>query len=267
VVDHALSLSIPGLREEFALAQELITLSCVGNVPNGSLMSSSLFRGVRVRDVMEAAGVSPDASGALIFGLDGFVSYQSIDDLRRSESLFAIDIGVDEEDLAPLPIDNGFPCRILTPGLYGYMQPKWIDTVQFVDHGGYQGVITRSIPYFEGKIQLASGFSSPRGGRHAPGPLELLGFAFGDGRVIDGVEVSIDDGPWRRADIIWNESKDTLPSYLWSLWRFEYDATPGRHVARCRAFYPDGTTQFEGKRFPYSGGSIAAIALDIQEPA
>lgn len=265
LVDRELSLSVPVLRETFPLASELITLSCVGNVPNGSLMSSGLLRGARVRDVMEHAGVSPDASGALITGLDGFVAYQTIDDLRRSESIFAVDLGVDEDDLAPLPIDHGFPCRIMTPGLYGYMQPKWIDTVHFVDHGGYQSVISKSIPYFEGKIQLASGFSQPRrGGRLEPGPTEILGFAFGDGRPIDRVQVSIDDGGWRDAEIVWNEIGDGLPSYLWVLWRYLWDAVPGEHAVKCRAFHSDGTTQFEGQRFPYSGGSIARIRLEVE---
>ena len=154
------------------------------------------LRGVRVRDVMEHAGVSPDASGALITGLDGFVAYQSIDDLRRSESLFAVDLGVDTDDLAPLPIDHGFPCRIMTPGLYGYMQPKWIDTVHFVDHGGYQSVISKSIPYFEGKIQLA--LRNPLD-REAPAttgikPAALLGTAPESVALLLDQEVTYDCG-------------------------------------------------------------------------
>jgi sulfite oxidase len=267
VVARELSLSVARMRQEFALASAPITLSCVGNRPGGSLMSSSVFRGVRLVDVMEAAGVSSKASGALIFGLDGFVSYQSIDDLRRSESMFALDMGLSADDLSALPIEQGFPCRILTPGLYGYMQPKWIDSVNFIDHGGYQSVITKSIPYFEGKMQLSSGFSYPRGGTYPRGKLGVLGFAYGDGRPIAGVDVRVDDGPWQPAEIVWNEGDDALPAYLWALWRFEWDAPVGTHILRCRAHYPDGSTQFEGMRFPYSAGSIAHMRLRIEESA
>jgi DMSO/TMAO reductase YedYZ molybdopterin-dependent catalytic subunit len=267
VVERGMELSVARMRDEFELVTEKITLSCVGNTPGGSLMSSSVFRGVRLVDVMKRVGVSSKATGAMIFGLDGFISYQSIDDLRRNESMFALDMGLTEDTQAPLKIEHGFPCRIMTPGLYGYMQPKWIDSVNFVDHGGYQSVITKSIPYFEGKIQLASGFSSPRGGVQAPGPMEIFGYAFGDGRRIARVEVSVDDGPYQPTEIVWNKADDELPDYLWALWRFNWDAPVGKHMLKCRAFYPDGSTQFEGQRFPYSGGSIDDMTLRIEEGA
>jgi DMSO/TMAO reductase YedYZ molybdopterin-dependent catalytic subunit len=261
VAERALSLSAADLRASFELGVEMVTLACVGNSPNGTLMSGSYFRGVRMRELMARAEVSKDATGAFITGLDGFIAYQSIDDLARDESLVALDMGHEPDDLQPLRIENGFPCRVLTPGLYGYMQPKWIDSIEFIDQGGYQRVVTKSIPYFEGKIQLASGFSRPRTGRLEPGPNELLGFAFGDGRPIGKVEVSIDDGPWLAAEIVYNEHADDKPGYLWALWRFEWDAPQGTHRLRCRATHTDGTTQFEGMRFPYSGGSITAIEV------
>jgi DMSO/TMAO reductase YedYZ molybdopterin-dependent catalytic subunit len=267
VADAALSLSLDELRASFELGVEMVTLACVGNSPGGPLMSGSYFRGVRIKDLMERAAVSSGASGAFVTGLDGFVAYQSIEDLSRSESLIALDMGTSPDELAPIRVENGFPCRILTPGLYGYMQPKWIDSIEFVDQGGYQRVVTKSIPYFEGKIQLASGFSSPRRGKLDPGANELLGFAFGDGRPIGGVEVSVDGGAWQPAEIVYNELDDDKPSYLWVLWRFDWDAPAGTHTLRCRATHTDGATQFEGMRFPYSGGSICEIEVLVEERA
>jgi hypothetical protein len=155
---------------------------------------------------------------------------------------------------------------MLTPGFYGYLNAKWIDAIQFIDHGGYQSVLSHSIPFFEGKMQLASGFSRPRSGVHPAGPMEVLGYAFGDGRPIARVDVRVDDGGWQPAEIVYNEISDELPSYLWALWRFEWNAPPGRHRLACRATHVDGAAQFDGQRFPYSGGSIASIVLTI-EPA
>src|SRR6185436_46645 len=103
---------------------------------------------------------------------DGFASYQPIENLVRAEAMFALDMGIAADALAPLPVDHGFPCRILTPGLYGYMQPKWIDSVTFVD-GGAPALVSTAIPYFDGHMQLASGFSRPRGGTWRPGTVEL----------------------------------------------------------------------------------------------
>jgi DMSO/TMAO reductase YedYZ molybdopterin-dependent catalytic subunit len=261
VADVDLSLSLDQLESEFDLGVEMVTLSCVGNTPGGNLMSGGYFRGVRLQDLMDRAKVSDKATGAFITGLDGFISYQSMDDLSRRESLIALHLGEEPDELQSLPIENGWPCRILTPGLYGYMQPKWIDSIEFIDQGGYQRVLTKSIPYFEGKIQLASGFSRPRSSQVDAGPYEVLGFAFGDGRTITKVEVSIDGEAWRPAEIVFNSEHDDKPGYLWVLWRFEWVAATGLHKLRCRATYADGATQYEGQRFPYSGGSITEIQV------
>jgi DMSO/TMAO reductase YedYZ molybdopterin-dependent catalytic subunit len=265
VADRALELSVPTLRAELEAVEQRVTLACVGNKPNGRLMSSAWFRGARMRDLAALAQVSERASGAFITGLDGFVSYQAIGDLLRDESIIAYDMSDERNTLEPLPIDHGFPCRILTPGLYGYMQPKWIDSITFTDQGGYQSVVTRSIPYFSGKMQLASGFSQPRSGPIPAGEQDVLGFAFGDGREIVRVELQIDDGPWQPAEIVYNDRSDALPAYLWTLWRFRWDPSPGVHRLRCRAYYPGGETQLDGMRFPYSGGSIASLALSVQQ--
>jgi DMSO/TMAO reductase YedYZ molybdopterin-dependent catalytic subunit len=261
VADRALSLSLDQLEGDFALNTEMVTLACVGNPPNGPLMSGGLFRGVRLIDLMERAQVSEHASGAFITGLDGFVAYQSIEDFRRPESMIALHLGDREDRMESLPVENGFPCRVLTPGLYGYMQPKWIDSIEFIDQGGYQRVVTKSIPYFEGKIQLASGFSYPLSSRVKTGHQDLLGFAFGDGRTIAAVHVSIDDGPWQPAEIVYNHEDDDKPGYLWVLWQLPWWATAGAHTIQCRATYADGTTQYPGQRFPYSGGSISVIEV------
>jgi DMSO/TMAO reductase YedYZ molybdopterin-dependent catalytic subunit len=266
-VDDGLELSLGDLDRRFESFVQPITLACVGNTPGGRLMSTGFFRGVRVRDVFRRAGASDRASGAIVTGLDGFASYQSIQDLLRPESFFAFELGESEDRLGPLPVDRGFPCRILTPGLYGYMQPKWIDTVEVLEHGGSQRVISKSIPYFEGKMQLASGFSYPRGGRVTEGVLDVLGYAFGDGRAIVKVEVQVDDGPWQPAEIVFDERGSAKKGFVWVLWRFPWETLPGRHVLRSRATYDDGGTQSEGMRFPYSGGSIASIELTRQDGA
>src|SRR5262249_48342887 len=73
MVEQALTLSDSALRNDSPAALELITLSCVGNAPGGGLLSASLFRGVRLIDLMAKARVSSRASGAVILGLDGFV--------------------------------------------------------------------------------------------------------------------------------------------------------------------------------------------------
>lgn len=266
LVDRSLSLHVDELAGDFPAAIEPIALSCVGNRPGGSLLSASLFRGARMRDVMDAAGVSSRASGAVITGLDGFVAFQTIEALQREESLLAYDMGTREDRLHPLPIDHGFPVRILTPGKYGYVQPKWIDSITFVDQGGYQAVLNNSIEYFDGKMQLASGFSSPRSGDTvSAGSVEMLGYAYGDARAIVKVEIRVGEGSWRPAEIVFNSLDDEWPTYLWVLWRFEWEAAPGEYNIAVRATYDDGEQQSFVKSFPYSGGTIDVMRLKVED--
>jgi DMSO/TMAO reductase YedYZ molybdopterin-dependent catalytic subunit len=264
VCDRSLTLGDQALRGTLTPRLVPITLACVGNPPGGQLLSSALFRGARVSDLMDAAGVSPRASGALITGLDGFAALQSIEDLRRPESIIAYDMGTSEGDLAPLPVEHGFPARILTPGLYGYMQPKWIDAITFIEQDGYQDVLRASVGHLRGSMQLASGFSRPRGGEIGAGAEEVLGYAFGDGRPIGAVHVRVDGGPWQEAEIVYNKPKDDLPPWLWCLFRFSWKATPGRHELTSRATYVDGETQIAGRAFPDSGGSLASIQVTVK---
>jgi DMSO/TMAO reductase YedYZ molybdopterin-dependent catalytic subunit len=264
IVDNGLSISVPALRARFENVTVPITLACVGNPPKNSLVSTGYFRGVRVRDVLELAHTSDRAEAAIITGLDGFVALQSMKELVRPESIFAFDMGRSPDELEPLPVVHGFPLRILTPGLYGYMQPKWIDTVTIADQRGYQDVLRGSIEYLKGHIQLASGFSHPFEGQFIqPGDTKVIGYSFGDGRPIAYVDVRIDGGPWQRAEIVFNKPFDDMPPWVWVVWVFHWNAEPGERTLEARATYTDGVTQFEGHRFPYSGGTIPRIPVTV----
>ena len=264
IVDHPLSISVPDLRARFENVTVPITLACVGNTPEGRLVSSGFFRGVRARDVLAAVGTSDRAEAAIITGLDGYVALQSIDELRRSESIFAFDLGRSESELEPLTIEHGFPLRIMTPGLYGYIQPKWIDSVTIADQRGYQEVLRGAIEYARGHIQLASGFTRPVEGQTVrAGKLRVIGYSYGDGRPITKVELRVDGGPWQPAKIAFNTPFDDVPAWVWVVWLFEWDAVPGEHTLEARATYADGNTQPEGRVFPYSGGSIPIIPITV----
>jgi DMSO/TMAO reductase YedYZ molybdopterin-dependent catalytic subunit len=264
IVDNGLSISVPALRTRFENVIEPITLACVANPPQGGLRSAGFFRGVRVKDVLDAASISDRAEAAIITGLDGYVALPSIKELLRPESIFAFDMGPSPSTLAPLTVEHGFPLRIMTPGLYGYMQPKWIDTVTIADQRGYEEVLRGSIEYARGHMQLASGFSKPVEGQTIrEGVTKVFGYAFGDGRTIAKVEIRVDGGPWQPAEIVFNTPFDDLPPFVWVLWTFDWSAVRGDHTLESRATYTDETTQFPERRFPYSGGSIASIPITV----
>jgi DMSO/TMAO reductase YedYZ molybdopterin-dependent catalytic subunit len=262
---HTLALTTAQLAERFEEVTVPHTLACVGNVPNGHLMSASNFRGVRSRDVLLAAGIRANASGALIYGLDGYLAPRALEDLMRPDTILAYEMGLTEETLEPLNIDHGFPLRILTPGIYGFVQPKWISSITLVDDSDHIDVLRRSNGYASGEMQLASGVSIPAEGQVlAPGYQEILGYAFGDGRVIDTVELNFGDG-WSPAEILWNTPEDDLPPGVWALWRYRWDAVPGDLSIAVRARYEDGETQRGGRDFPYSGGSLTILNISVRD--
>lgn len=263
-VTHARDYRLDELRAELAEAVEPITLACVGGPPSAGLFSASWFRGVRTRDLMDLVGVEGRATSAVIHGLDGYVAMRSLDDLRRQDSLLAYEMGTTPGGTVALPVKNGFPLRVLTPGLYGWVQPKWISSITFLDDSSHFEVIRRSSDTVAGAMQLSSGFSFPRGGSAiAEGSTRVVGYAFGDTRLIDRVEVRVDAGPWQTAEIVWNEADDELPTSVWVLWRFDWEASVGEHDLGVRAFYADGEGQIEGRSFPYSGGSLSTIRVGV----
>ena len=263
LVDRRLSLTVDDLRDRFEPVEHVMTLACVGNPPGGRQMSAGRFRGARVADVLAAAGASPSAGFALVTGLDGYAGVLKVEELYAREAILAYDMGTTSEDLAPLPIDHGFPLRVLTPGLYGYPQPKWIDSISLVESDQYE-VVHASLSYAHARMMLASGFSQPRDGwTIEAGSQEILGYAFGDGRPIARVELRFDDGDWQEAEIVYNDLEDELPAHLWALWRASWAAGPGHYQLECRATYADGETQIDGRAFPYSGGSITRIEVEV----
>lgn len=262
----SLALSLADLRGQFEEVTVPHTLACVGNIPGGELMSASIFRGVRCRDVLEAAGLKRTATGALIYGLDGYIAPRAIEDLLREDTILAYEMGTHEDRLERLNVEHGFPLRILTAGLYGYVQPKWISSITLVDDSDHIDVIRRSNGYASGVMQLASGFSWPRHGQAvAPATHEVVGYAFGDGRPITKVEVSVNGGEWEPTQLAWNTPDDDLPPRVWVLWRYIWEAArEGAHSLSVRATYADGDTQFHGRDFPYSGGSVVTQTVFVE---
>ena len=94
-------------------------------------VGTGAWRGVRLRDVLEDAGVRDGAVEVLFTGLDRGVeeeveqNYQRslpLDEALRDEVLLAYELnGV------PLPPQHGFPLRLLVPGWYGMTSVKWLD--------------------------------------------------------------------------------------------------------------------------------------------
>ncbi|WP_374945229.1 molybdopterin-dependent oxidoreductase [Sphingomonas sp.] len=96
-------------------------------------MGNAKWLGVRLRDVLDLAGVRPGAVQVRFGGLDqpivdgapDFVKALAIDHARDGEVMIAFGMNGDQ-----LPLLNGFPCRLVVPGWYSTYWMKMLNTIE-----------------------------------------------------------------------------------------------------------------------------------------
>jgi hypothetical protein len=139
----------------------------------------------------------------------------------------------------PLPIAHGFPARLVVPGLYGYVSAtKWLAEIELTTWEAFDAYWVPRGWSKEGPVKTQSRIDVPRPGTVDAGTVAVAGVAWAQGRGIDRVEVSVDDGPWQQARLADAPTVDT-----WRQWVLEWEAEPGSHVLQVRATDGNGETQ------------------------
>ncbi|MDQ3455781.1 MAG: molybdopterin-dependent oxidoreductase, partial [Actinomycetota bacterium] len=199
------------------------TLMCISNRIGAGLFSNAVWRGVPLRDLLEAAGPSAAAVEVLLHAADGFTDTFSIEKAMDPTTLVVYEMNGE-----PLPQRHGFPARIVVPGLYGEKNVKWLTGIEVVDYdakGFYeqQGwgpnfeIPTRS-DFFAPRVEEVRGefrFRDPfRLGQAA----RLRGRAFAGARGVARVEFSADDGE------TWSDARIDYPGteLTWKFWSVEW---------------------------------------------
>lgn len=235
MVDRELVLTFDELVRHRTTARP-ITLACVSNEVGGDLISTATFAGVPVRDVLRSAGVRPGAQQVLSRSSDGFTAGTPVDVLLDPNRDALLAFGMNGE---PLPAEHGFPVRLVTPGLYGYVSAtKWLTELELT---------TFDVPAYwqqrgwspAGPIKTQSRIDRPRPFAKVPaGKFTAAGIAWAQHTGIERVEVRVDGGPWRDAQLSTEVSTDT-----WRMWRLDLDLQPGGHALECRATDRTGQVQ------------------------
>lgn len=213
------------------------TLECISNDVGGDLISNALWRGVRLRDVLErAGGVGPKTTEIAFRCADGYTESIPVMDALHPDTLLAHEMNGER-----LPTKHGFPLRLLIPGRFGMKNPKWIIKIEAVDFD-FQGYWERSGWSKKAVVKTMSKFTTPGVGSVARvgEEVQLGGVAYAGDRGITAVEVSTDDGKtWQHAQI-----KAPLGKYTWVLWAALWrPAAPGESTLRVRA--RDGTGEWQ----------------------
>lgn len=216
------------------LEESRTTLMCVSNPVGGDLVGTALWLGYPIRHLLERAKPAGTADMVLSRSSDGFTASTPIEALT-DERHAILAIGMNGE---PLPLEHGFPVRMVVPGLYGYVSAtKWVTELEVTRFDLRTAYWTDRGWSERGPIKISSRIDVPRGSASA-GEVIVAGVAWHQHTGIAKVEVSIDDGPWREAELATAINADT-----WVQWRYAWDAEPGQRTIRSRATSVDGEVQ------------------------
>jgi DMSO/TMAO reductase YedYZ molybdopterin-dependent catalytic subunit len=274
LVDKELAFSVDELKKSFPVVTTQGMLECAGSGrtsflprPSGTPWSPTggmgcpKWTGVRLRDVLAAAGVKANAVHVAGQGGDfGVVAtaapvIRSIPMSKAMEQHTLIAWGMND---GPLPRIHGFPLRLVVPGWVGSASTKWLHTLTVLDapfkgtymDGSYRiprhpvrpgekmppdAVITEAWP-----VKSMITHPAPNATFKAGRPMLVEGRAWVGEGAIDRVEVSFNEGQsWQRAAI--NSGGD---KYAWRVFSFEYTPrTPGFATVLARAADDKGNLQ------------------------
>lgn len=278
LVQHRLEFTPQQLRREFPEHSLVATLQCAGNRRAGlaevreipgedpwgpGATGTAEWTGVRLRDVLAAAGVLPQAEHVAFTAPD-------VSDLANPPQRFggSIDIAKassDEVLLAwgmnghPLPREHGAPLRAVVPGHIGARSVKWLERItarREPSRNFFQATSYRLLPpeadpsragpgdgLALGPIALNSDVLEPADGRSVPaGPVEVTGYALAGGdREVARVDVSADGGrSWQQAELLGQPTR-----WAWTHWRTTLQLPPGTHEVTARAWDTCAATQPE----------------------
>lgn len=230
------------------LAERMITLTCVSNEVGGELAGNAVWLGYPLADLLARANPSPDADMLLSTSVDGFTASTPLAVVTDGrDALLAI--GMNGE---PLPVEHGFPARLVVPGLYGYVSAtKWVTDLELTRFDRATAYWTDRGWAAQAPIKTASRIDVPRAFADlAAGRTVVAGVAWAQHRGVAGVEVQVDDGDWQAAELAAEASVDT-----WRQWFWEWDADAGNHTLRVRATDGAGDRQTDEQAPPFPDGS------------
>ncbi|MDP9465255.1 MAG: molybdopterin-dependent oxidoreductase [Actinomycetota bacterium] len=235
MVDTPLALTYDDLLAR-PQVERIVTLACVSNEVGGDLIGNASFQGVLLAELLNEAGVQAGAEQIFSTSLDGWTCGFPVDAaLDGRDAMIAV--GMNGE---PLPLEHGFPARLVVPGLYGYVSAtKWLKSIKLTTWDAAEGFWVPRGWARDAPIKTQSRIDVPRNGDGvAAGPTKIAGIAWAQHRGVERVEVRIDEGPWLEARLGADVTDDA-----WRQWVLDWDAMPGKYTIQVRATDKDGDTQ------------------------
>jgi DMSO/TMAO reductase YedYZ molybdopterin-dependent catalytic subunit len=228
--------SLEDLRS-YPAADQFITLACISNRIAGDLIGTQRWTGVPMQALLPEWELDESATHLLMRSVDGFYEVIALDLIRNDDRVMLAYAW----DGLPLRREHGFPLRIYIPDRYGMKQPKWLESIEAMDHweAGYwveRGWSREAIMNATSVIDtVATDSLTERDGQTL---VPIGGIAHAGVRGISRVEVQVDDGEWREARL-----RQPISDETWVIWRYDWPFQEGSHTFAVRCYDGDGTMQ------------------------
>lgn len=240
------------------LVERHVTIACVSNEVGGDLIGNARWLGWPVRELLALARPQPDADMVLSRSTDGWTAGTPLDVLTDSRDAI-LAVGMNGE---PLPLEHGFPVRMVVPGLYGYVSAtKWLTELKVTRFADDVAYWTPRGWSDHGPIKTSSRIDVPRSGRPVTaGTVMFGGVAWAQHTGISKVELRINRGAWQEADLAPGISADT-----WYQWSCGIELRPGQYEVQVRATNLNGQAQVEERKAPAPDGATGfhTIRVDV----
>ncbi|MDQ0118348.1 DMSO/TMAO reductase YedYZ molybdopterin-dependent catalytic subunit [Pseudarthrobacter defluvii] len=247
LVEQEITLTFKDLLDA-QLIESHVTLTCVSNPVGGNLAGNAKWLGLPIREVLARVKPKDGADMVLSKSIDGFSASTPLEVLQDDRDAM-LAIGMNGE---PLPLEHGYPVRMVVPGLYGFVSAtKWVvdlEVTRFADNKAYwteRGWSERGPIKTMARVDVPKSFAKVPAGKVAVG-----GTAWAQTRGIAKVEIQIDNGDWAEATLSTEASTVT-----WRQWSYEWDATPGPHYIKVRATDGTGEVQTDKRADPVPDGA------------
>ncbi|MBS2551107.1 molybdopterin-dependent oxidoreductase [Catenulispora sp. NL8] len=235
LVDRPFEVSFADLLR-MPLEEHDLTLTCVSNTIGGPYCGNARWLGAPLAPLLRQAGVRAGADQILSTSFDGMTIGTPVEAvLDGRQAMLAVAMNGQT-----LPVEHGFPCRMLVPGLYGYVSAtKWVVDLELTTFAKDAGFWVGEGWAQQAPVKTASRIDVPgTGASLQAGTVVVAGVAWATHRGVAGVEVQVDKGPWVTAELAASDTPDT-----WRQWSYAWHATAGQHTLTVRCTDGTGTLQ------------------------
>jgi DMSO/TMAO reductase YedYZ molybdopterin-dependent catalytic subunit len=259
LVENPLELTLDDVRNRYPPLDQFITLACISNPVAGDLTSTQRWTGVSLQRLLPDLRLRPEATHLKISSADGFFEIVSLETIRADERVMLTYAW----DGVPLLTKHGFPLRIYIPNLYGMKQPKWIQSIEAIDHWEPGYWVERGWDR-EARMKATAVIDTVAVDMMITQANErtlipIGGIAHAGARGISKVEVQADGGEWREARL-----REPLSGLTWVIWRYDWPFQPGSHNFMVRCYDGSGDVQVAEESAPHPNGASGLHSKSIR---